>query len=288
MPRFNEQKYEDLVLSLVTGTCIFYGAGVSKLAGYKLWNELRGEMITFFWENRSQIPENKRKKVDLSRCDYLRKHGDLIEAFGYLYYIDETLFINGIREIFYSDERRSNNKIFSLLNILNNGKNYFVTTNIDIGFQKFIGLSDEYISINPSFSNPPKLINYLHGRIDKVNSWIFTRGQYNEGYVINDKPCLNFLINVFENYNVLFIGYGLEEFDIKNAISMTRKRKEHFWLEASSRGNEDYLQVRRTDLEQNYNIKLIPYYIDEDGHEILINVIKSLSDVMNNKLRGVS
>ena len=41
------------------------------------------------------------------------------------------------------------NKIYELLNKLNNNKNFFVTTNIDRGLQKYLGLPDEGVSINP-------------------------------------------------------------------------------------------------------------------------------------------
>ena len=52
LPDFNNPKYENLILSLQKGTCIFTGAGISKLGGYKLWDELRDEMVDYFWKNK--------------------------------------------------------------------------------------------------------------------------------------------------------------------------------------------------------------------------------------------
>lgn len=287
IPDFNLPQYETLLYSLSEGTCIFFGAGVSKLAGYKLWNEVRDSMIEFFWNNRIAISKRSGSPLDRSFCEYFKKHEDIVEAFDFLYVLDKPLFIKGINSIFYDDEQKSNNKIYSYLNRLNNGNNFFVTTNIDRGFQQFIGVSDELVAINPNLENPVKLLNYIHGRIDRQDSWIFTREQYNKGYSIDDTPCMRFLINILDNYNVLFIGYGLREEDIKRAISLTKKRKTHYWLEESSRNKEDYLKIRGTTMKNIYNIHLIPYNIDEEGHEILMKTIAALYTSVNNKTKGL-
>ncbi|MBI4848181.1 MAG: SIR2 family protein [Nitrospirae bacterium] len=287
IPNFNLPQYETLLYSLSSGTCIFFGAGVSKLAGYKLWNELRDGVIDFFWTNRTAISEDKRKTLDYSFCEYFKKHEDVIEAFNFLYALDKPLFIKGIKSIFCDDEQKSNNEIYAYLNRLNNWNNFFVTTNIDRSYQQFIGVPDELVTINPNLGNSPKLLNYIHGRVDKEDTWIFTRAQYNKGYIIDDASCMKFLINIFDNYNVLFVGYGLREDDIKRALSLTKKRKTHYWLEESSRNREDYLKIRKTTMKENYNTHLIPYYIDEEGHEVLLKVIDALYKAVNNKTEGL-
>lgn len=276
LPDFNVPKYEDLILSLREGTCIFIGAGISKLAGYKLWDELRKEMIDYLWTRRNSLSFDQEMCLDLSMCEELKKHEDIIEAFDYLYKIDKKLFVSGMKEIFASDDKRVVNKIYQVLNKLNNGKNFFVTTNIAMGFQKYLGLTDESVPIYPEFHKPLKLINYLHGRIDKEDTWIFTRAQYDNGYFKGEAPCAKFLKYIFENYNVLFIGYGLREREIQTVISSTDKRKTHYWIEGVSRKNEDHLKIRSTSLKENYNINLIPYYIDQKGHELLYEVINLL------------
>ncbi len=239
VPDFNIPKYENLILSLQKGTCIFIGAGISKLGGYKLWDELKDEMVDYFWKNKGKLTFKKRRDLDLSLCENLKQHKDIIETFDYLYLLDSSLFISGIKDSFYADSARVSNKVFQILNQLNNGKNIFVTTNIDDGFQKYMGITDGEVSIYPNFHNPLKLITYLHGRIDLEDTWILTRSQYNKGYVNKSAPCLNLLVDIFENHNVLFIGYGLREDDIKRAISLTNKRKTHYWIEGSRRNVED-------------------------------------------------
>ena len=280
IPDFSVPKYENLVLSLQKGTCIFTGAGISKLGGYKLWDELKNEMVDYFWMNKGKLPFKKRRDLDLSLCENLKKHGDIIEPFDYLYFLSSNLFISGIKDIFNVDSTKVSNKVYQILDKLNNGNNFFVTTNIDDGFQKYMGISDGNVSIHPNFHNPPKLISYLHGKIDLEDTWILTRSQYNKGYVETPPPCLNFLVDIFENYSVLFVGYGLREDDITRAISLTNKRKTHYWIEGSKRNVEDYLKIRSTSLKEIYNITLIPYYIDAEGQELLYEVIDSLYKIM--------
>ncbi|MBI2487445.1 MAG: hypothetical protein HYW01_10915 [Deltaproteobacteria bacterium] len=55
IPDFNSSEYEDLIDNLLNGACIFFGAGVSKLAGYKLWRELANELVERFWEKRKKF-----------------------------------------------------------------------------------------------------------------------------------------------------------------------------------------------------------------------------------------
>lgn len=280
IPHFNLPKHENLILSLQKGTCIFTGAGISKLAGYKLWEELKNEMVDYFWRNKAKLPFEKRRKLDVSFCENLKTHWHIIETFDYLHILDSTLFISGIKDIFYVDSTKVSNTIYQILNKLNNGKNFFVTTNIDDGFQRYMGITDGKVSIHPNFHNPPRVISYLHGKIDLEDTWILTRSQYNKGYVETPPVCSNFLVDIFENYSVLFIGYGLREDEITRAISLTKKRKTHYWIEGSKRNVEDYLKIRSTTLKEIYNIVHIPYYIDLEGQELLYEVINSLHKMM--------
>jgi len=285
MPDFSNYQYEDLILSLFNGACIFFGAGISKFAGYKLWTELREALVDYFWEKRNVLSSRYtgNKNFDLSLCENLKNHISLIESFDFLYNIDSKLFIDGIKGIFQKDSRTINNDIYYYLKKLDNGRNNFVTTNIDRSFQKYLEITDENISIYPDFFNPPKLITYLHGRIDKENTWIFTRAQYNRGYE-GEGACKNYLKNIFMDRSVLFIGYGLREEEIVRAIYLTDKSKTHYWLEGYTRNNIDFLKIRSTSLKENYNIHLIPYCIDNrERHRIIFEIIDSLHKKINGK-----
>ncbi len=285
MPDFNDEKYRELLYALSKGLCIFYGAGVSKLAGYKTWEELRKEMISYFWKNKDALPNEKKKKFDRTILDNLSKHPKIIETFDYLYYTDKNLFTSGIKKIFKEDEEKSSNEIFEILNKIRQGNTFYVTTNIDKGLQNYLGLKENMVSIFPNLSNPPSIINYLHGKIDKEDTWVFTTDQYNKGYSSDKSPCKEFLTKLFEDYNVLFIGYGLNEDDITRTISSTQKRKSHWWLEGVYRGNQDSIEIKSTKLRENYNIKLIPYSIEYDEYSVLKDVLNKLYLAIINKIR---
>lgn len=277
IPDFTKPKYHNLVDTIKNGTCVFFGAGVSKLAGYRLWDELKYEMINYFWENRKRIISQRKLELDFSLVQNLKKHPDIIEVFDCLYVLDKFLFNDGIKEIFSKDEKKEKPAIYHELGKLNNNNNFFITTNIDKGFERFLGIAKKRINVFPSFnSNDVPLLTYLHGIIDDSTTWVFTRNQYDSAYIIDSKPCTLFLKDIFEKYSVLFIGYGLMDFEIKQAISLTSKRKEHYWLEATSRSMTDHLSIRATTLQENYNIQLISYSVDGQGHSVILKLLNQL------------
>ena len=288
IPDFSTSQYENLISSLLNGACIFFGAGISKFAGYKLWNELRNMLVDYFWHQRDNLPSHalKNNNLDYSMCENLKNHENIIESLDYLYKIDKNLFISGVKSIF-SDDKENNNEIYQFLKKLDNGKNIFVTTNIDKGFQRYLGLAEKDVSIYPNFCNPPKLITYLHGRIDKVDTWILTSAQYIKGYM-GEAQCIKFLKNIFMDRSVLFIGYGLREVEIGRAICLTDKLNVHYWLQGCYRNNIDNLKIRSTTLRENYNIHLIPYYIDRrERFKLICEIIDSLYKKITEKERNI-
>lgn len=208
IPNFNDPKYEKLLQSICHGTCIFIGAGVSNVAGYRLWDELREAMVKYFWSNKDRIPQDWRVKFDLSFCDSLKKH-DILDSFELLSIVSRDLFVEGIKAIFEKDAKGSNDTIFHLLgrvSVIGDKKNIFVTTNLDKGLQEALIINDADVSIFPLLDNPPKYLSYVQGRIDVERSWILTTSQYHHGYVMDGAPCVEFLRYIFETYNVVFIG----------------------------------------------------------------------------------
>ena len=188
----------------------------------------------------------------------MKIHEQTIETFDNLYLANKDLFIEGIKTIFSSDEKQVNNQIYESLSKLNNGNSFFITTNIDMGLQNFVKLSDQSVSIYPYFSNPPKLINYVHGRVDSEKTWVFTGKQYSEGYSSKNSACMEFLKQIFQNYSVIFFGYGLREREIMMAISKTNKKRQHYWIEPISREKVDHLKIRSISLKDIYNITVVP------------------------------
>ena len=61
IPDFSNPVYQNLINDIEKGTCIFLGAGVSKLAGYKLWRELCDDIIETFWKQRKKLYKENKK-----------------------------------------------------------------------------------------------------------------------------------------------------------------------------------------------------------------------------------
>lgn len=278
MPDFSSSEYVDLINGLDKGMCLFLGAGVSKLAGYKLWDELGKEMTKRFWN---------KKRIEYSDMDALNKlsHNEPITVMDFLYSKDQTLFEIILKEIFEEDNRNEDNRIYkSLRNFARIENTVFIQTNIDKGLQTNLGITDSDIQINPHLSFPPKLLNYLHGRIDKTNSWVFTTKQCDRNYLDDKNSIMKFLTEILETYNVLFIGYGLRDIEIQIALRKARlngRIRKHYLLEDFHMNKATYIRIRATNLKVNFNIQLIPYVIESKGFEVLVNVINQLFNVLS-------
>lgn len=61
-------------------------------------------------------------------------------------------------------------------------------------------------------------VKFIHGIVDDIENSIFTTKDYLKTYFNGGSAVKDLLGQVFENYTVLFIGYGLSEFAILESI----------------------------------------------------------------------
>jgi hypothetical protein len=254
IPNFTDPQFDDLLDNLSRGACIFFGAGISKLAGYKLWNELAKELIARFERRKRDIPTALLDQFDHGVRLYLKNAQNEIEIFDHLFHLSNAVFYDEIENIFLEDEKISTYVAYNQLSKFLNGKNFFLTTNIDRGYQAYLGLDNSNVAIVPYFTRPPMPINYLHGRVDQKDSWAFTGAQYYKFYYDSDAPCRKFLTYVADNFTILFIGYGLRERDILDCLRSAGKKRKHYWLESSHRDKQSYLKIKSTCLREDYNM----------------------------------
>ncbi len=287
IPQFNPYEHQEIISALVNGTCIFLGAGVSKLAGYPLWYELKNSLIMEFWNQREQI-EDWKVRFNFNIKEALEKK-DNIESISYLYNISKDLFKNILQKIFEKCKKESTPEIyqeFSNLALANNTQNFIIQTNIDKGLEETLGIQDTQIAINPNFGIKKKL-TYIHGRVDKPESWVFTQKNYNDAYLEKNSNLMDFLENIFINYNVIFFGCSLTDTEILQTIARANNNgstKKHFSFESVTIDCKSKFMIKKTNLSNTYNISLIPYFIDYNGYEHLSDVLKSLSDVVVSEL----
>lgn len=116
---------------------------------------------------------------------------------------------------------------------------------------------------------------HLHGSIHDESNTVVTIVDYMKHYEHNSKPAF-LLEEIFNAYTVLFIGYGLEEYEILEfMISKSRTSKgevKHFMLYPVFR-REMNLMGFYEKYYKDLGIELITYPIDENGYEQLATIV---------------
>lgn len=270
IPDFSDPRYMNLVEGLSKGGIIFLGAGVSKLAGYKLWDELAMSLAEIFF---------REKLISYSMNENLKKHDEPLKVMDYLISINVEQFRDAVTEIFDNDAAVEKKDIYQALAMLAKN-NCFIQTNIDKGLQNHLSIKDGDIGINPFLDLPPKRLNYIHGIIDRPDTWVLTTSRYNQIYH-KDDGLEKFLINIFKDYTVLFIGYGLQDSELQIMLRKLKNKRHYnlYLLERYFDGIKDKAAVEATNNRENYGIETIHFNIDKEGDVLLIKVIKQLYSV---------
>jgi len=265
---------------------VFIGAGVSRLIGCMGWNQLAknivercflikrkdGSRIINFKEKENLI-QNKDPKKTITICYYLLKKNGL-----------ENIFYEEIENSLKADEEllRSQNIYEELYRL----RGLFITTNVDEHFDSKFELTRVIYRVE-GFNSPnidSNKLYHIHGCLKKDrNSIIFTVPQYIKHY--NNWHFQEFLKTIFDKYTVLFIGYGMAEFELLDFLITKFDPKEgkelkHFILLPFYKGEENILEF-----EQHYynsmGIEVLPYEKDEKGYGQLYDVIKNWNSEIN-------
>lgn len=117
-------------------------------------------------------------------------------------------------------------------------------------------------------------IIHLHGSINDESNTVVTIVDYMNHYERDSKPAV-LVEEIFKSYTVLFVGYGLEEFEILEfMISKSQTIKDelkHFMLYPIFGKEVNLLRFQRR-YYADLGIHLIPYLIDENGYEQLATI----------------
>lgn len=122
----------------------------------------------------------------------------------------------------------------------------------------------------------PGCVIHLHGSVDVQKSMVMTTPDYLKHY--NNSEVKQFLSELFEHYTVLFIGYGLEEWEIlEHILRVENKKKTRFMLTGF------YLHQKKTCLhlynyfKTSFNVELIPFPLDFLEYKQLEKIIEDWS-----------
>jgi len=256
---------------------VFIGAGVSKILGCKGWSETADELVKVcfqrglinYKEKKALIQEDNQKKK-ISICQHI-----LGKDTG-------TLFYDVISKSIQSEKARSDK--FPIYGELHKLRAVYVTTNVDTCFDDLY--FKDLIIYRPEDFNANIIdrehLYHLHGTINDHNSLIFTVRNYLEHY--SKKTIKEFLERLFSEYSIMFVGYGLDEFEVMDFLftkaHYTTKELKHFILLPMFRGEENILAF-----EESYygdlGITVIPYAIDDQGYEQLYYVIENFEKEIN-------
>jgi hypothetical protein len=257
---------------------VFIGAGVSRLVGCQGWDTLarnlvercHSEGIINFKENESlsQIPDHKKK---ITICYNLFNNNHLADVF----YEEMNRALREGEDI---ETPNIYDDIYRL-------RGLFITTNADTHFDRLFNPPN--ILYRDSGFREDRLdstnLYHIHGSIRDRHSLIFTVSAYMQRYT-NPEFRL-FLARIFREYTVLFLGYGVAEFEILDFILQDNPRNpalasRHFMLSAFYSGEDNILSYEQT-YYNDLDINILGYEKDINGYRQLINVIRHWNEEIN-------
>lgn len=278
IPSIPDLPSELYVAHLQEKLAIFIGAGVSRLAGCESWEVLAAnllsicrekKLINYYEEERIKNFSDNKRKITIAK---------------------ELLFTNGLKKDFYKCFKKSlkfkQDISFPFFTNIAKLGDIFITTNADKCFESIIPDKDtkkdwNYKSIKPEKNH----LYHIHGHQSDNNSLVFTASEYHKRYT--DESFIKFLKEVFKDYTVLFIGYGLAEFELldyimKNSPLRDKEIPDHYILQAYNS-----FERKISDCDALYykelNVNLIPFSKDENGYKQLIDIINNWSDKISDK-----
>jgi hypothetical protein len=279
---------------------VFVGAGLSKVASikYPLWNELANNSIEYLHEQgKINFFEKERLKSDISDPKqklsifekYVKK--DTLEYREFLSRNFENIDNPNLTE----------NPYFILSS---EAFNFIkVTSNVDLEFVNAFSTLQQDIVMTPVAEESPKQnvqlrkreffiegtriaekyrydkIYMIHGSILDYQNTIFTTDDYIKEYFSKDGNIAQFLEKLFQNYTVLFIGYGLSEFPILERI-ISAGRRRHYVLLPTFLSEINYFRKQASYLEK-LNITALPYYLDNEGYSRINTVLKNWEKIIS-------
>jgi len=257
---------------------VFIGAGVSRIMGCMGWSELGDELVDVCFDG-NRI--NYREKVHLNREKTPKKKISIVRHILSEQKQDD-LFLRTIRKHLQANPQKSER--FPIYRELYKLRAVYVTTNVDECFDDLY--FKHLIVYRPQDFDAGNIdrtrLYHLHGTIKDPDSMIFTTRKYLEHY--NNTNIRRFLETIFSGYTILFIGYGMEEFELLDFLFTktggSSKELKHFILLPMYRGEENILAFEEF-YYGDLGIHVISYAIDDKGYDQLHHVIENWQKEMN-------
>ncbi len=247
---------------------IFIGAGLSRFMGCNSWSKLAENLLD---KCESEGLINNFERTVLSQGNDFKK---TITITNHLLENDDR-FLNEMKHSL-NDNNVGNPSIdLSIYKDLFSLNGLFITTNADRHIDQIFESDNILIE---SFNTTTPIDNHhlykIHGCITNPETLIFTVNGYLKRYT--DPEYGRFLEEIFTKNTVLFLGYGLAEFELMDYLftSISPTGNKHFFV-------KDYFthEQRIYEFDQLYfddlGIHLIPYAKDSHGFNQLPIIIDS-------------
>lgn len=248
---------------------IFIGAGVSRFVGCTSWIELAKNLV---------------EKCDIKPItkELLLKQSDSVKLISICSNIlEDTDFMDEMKKSLKDkeiDTLQKDDDKFNIYRNLKNIGNIFITTNADRFIDSLLDASNIDIKNFDSKNIDNHRLYKIHGCVSDEKSLIFTKNKYIEAYA--SQVFIDFIDNIFANYTVLFVGYGLNEFELLDRIIKSIgpvNEPQHFFLNGYFQHEQEICNF-----EHKYfcdmGIEMIPFERDVKNYEQLIEVVNSWRD----------
>ena len=272
---------------------IFVGAGVSRIIGCPSWNafaslvldDLTEKNIINYFEN-SELSKLPPRKI-LSICWEIYKENNLTPP--------------DFKHIFKENEKlKEKYDIYAALYDFNA---IYVTTNYDDQLDREAnkgrpirqaesspeepqGTVSEQIKVGKNIYREEDLlisnlvtgnVIHIHGSVNDQSKAIVTLADYMSKYAEREGKIQVFLNYIFSHYTVLFIGYGLDEYEILEFMISKLPKNEraisHYLLIPFFESQKNVINYQQK-YYASFGIELIHYFIDRSGYSHLAGVIK--------------
>lgn len=251
---------------------VFIGAGVSRLVGCKGWDTLARKLVDKC---------HKENIINFKEHDTLSQILDHKKTITICYH----LFKNKDRaDVFYEEMKKAlregdDIEIPNIYDDIIKLRGLFITTNADTHFDRLFNPPN--ILYRASDFRDDRLdstnLYHIHGSVEDEKSLIFTVSEYMKRYTENQE-FMNFLGRIFREYTVLFLGYGLSEFEVLDfMLRMNPKNPSlaprHFMLAPFYKGEDNILSYEQAYYNE-LGINIIGYEKDVNGYKQLIEVVR--------------